>query len=719
MKLSGCSRSGQVVARGSAVFTMVLVLSLLIAGIFMYLFYFQKSKPAVVEELIIEHEPEVVVPEVKAPEPEPVVIVEEPEPEPEPVVVEPVEEPVVIEKEKTEVDRYLEKKFPMASFAPLEKIVKNWETVSKRAFPEKIEVKVALDYKSNGAKVSKKSGHEAVPLEYSKEEMLVGLVDDAGFVARVNPEGTNFKELVAVLYQGKIAEKEAKVISQREAYRGRAEKEIAKLHLLAERKAQAKQGTVSDFDAKKYGRKFRGDYWPETKNNKNEEYEHEIPLGPIGGVGGVVFGGREVSVISVWDDGPGAKVGLNAEDVIVKVNGRRFDEYSKSSATGGEGAPENLGEAILKAQAEGQPLVLTVIRGEDEVELSIDLPGAPEFTKSFPADCARSEALRNAASEYLVEIQGDDGKWRANDYTTAWAGIALLSTGDDQYAREIKKAARWLSDKYDLGVNPGRKDFISPEQGKGSGSNWFVPTVGMFLAEYYLATGDKQVLRALDHCCKSIEERLTLKSGRLGHNGIDLPYGGKGLVVVNTHAHVMWALAAQINGLDNWNWDPWKLSYKSIEAATGDNGGVGYNFSLRGDGQSANRTGATLTSLVLAERDKAKVRDMSDWLIENNNQYLNVHAMTFIGPIYGFMGLKNSSSTQYRKILDKYQWFFALLQPVNYSQGSYYYGGRGNTGGDEYCNKRICGNIMSLLVLNSHRNDTLWMYGNRKKDWFK
>ena len=126
-----------------------------------------------------------------------------------------------------------------------------------------------------------------------------------------------------------------------------------------------------------------------------------------------------------------------------------------------------------------------------------------------------------------------------------------------------------------------------------------------------------------------------------------------------------------------------------------------------------------MTSLVLAERDKSQVRDMSGWLIENPNNYMDVHAMSFIGPIYSFMGLKNSSSTQYRKIMDKYQWLFSMVQPVNYSQGSYYYGGRGNTGGDEYCNKRICGNIMSLLVLNSHRNDTLWMYGNRKKDWFK
>ncbi|MFC4992741.1 DUF6288 domain-containing protein [Rubritalea tangerina] len=657
---------------------------------------------------------------VKELPPEPVI---EPELEPEPAID---EEPKIVDaptpeppKEKSELDLYLEKKFPFPTFTPLEKIVQNWQSVPERAFPEHITVAIATDYQNGGEVLHKEASHQAIPVEYSPEQLQVALPDNDGYTASVKVEDTNFKEAVATLYQQKIDARNQKIIAQREAYKPKAEKELAAIKLKEERERERMQLEANQFDPKRYGRRFRGDFWPVTKNNKNEEYEHEIPLGPLCGTGAVLFEKREFRVVDLWDKGPAARAGLEVDDVVTKVNGKRFAEYAKSSAGGGEGVPIDLAEAILDAQASSSPLILTVQRGEESQEISIELPALPKFSETFPNACPRSYALSEAAAEYIVENQQDQGNWRINDYSAAWCGLALLSTGSKDYSREIKKAARFYADKYDLGPNPSTAELVNPSKGKGGGSNWQVSMMGIFLAEYYLATGDRQVLRALDHCCRSMEARLSPGTGRLGHNGPDLPYEGKGLIVINTHAHLMWALASHIHGQDNWNWDPWKLSYKSIAASVAGDGAVGYNFSARGGSQSANRTGATVTFLKLADKRAPELRSMSDWLVDNPNHYLNVHAMSFIGPIYSFMGLRNISERSYKKNISAYQWLFALVQPANYDHGSYYYGGRGNTGGDEYCNKRFCGNIMSVLVLNSHKSDTLWLYGNRKTEWLK
>ena len=62
---------------------------------------------------------------------------------------------------------------------------------------------------------------------------------------------------------------------------------------------------------------------------------------------------------------------------------------------------------------------------------------------------------------------------------------------------------------------------------------------------------------------------------------------------------------------------------------------------------------------------------------------------------------------------------YSLVQPANFEHGSCYYGHRGNHCGDGYCKRRLVGNFTTLMTLCSARDDTLWMYGNRKREWYK
>lgn len=652
---------------------------------------------------------------------------------------EPVKEPqgnatAPVVKKKTEVDLLLEKYFPDPTFQPIEKIVKNWTAVPKQAMPEKVMVKVSAAYSSedNSKLISEAAGHHAVPIGLKDGTITLGHLKDPKLRVEVKLKDTDLKERVTKLYDDKKKEAMDKVLAKREANRSKAEAHIAKLKGQGKlpktdednptASVEEKSGGGADPSMNSYGSKFSGDYWPSPKNGKDTTEGQEMSMGPVCGIMLVLYGKREAIIISLWDKGPGALAGLKVGDVLMKVDGKSFTEYGKDPATGPAGAPAQLGMAMLEAQSSERPLVITVKRAGESMDISVNLPAAPAFSDSFPKDCKRSQAMSKAAAEYLLEQQNDSsGKWKANDYTNAWCGLALLSCGEKKYAGAIKKLARNMAQSYDLGSNPSEKVMIEGGNGKGQASNWHVCITGMFLAEYYLATGDKEVLTAIEHCCRSMDIRIHPDNGRFGHSRDrhHLPYEGKGLVIVNVHAHLMWALEANIDGVSSYDWGVWNISYKKAVETSLEGGAVGYNFAGRGGDQSVPRTGAMLTALSLSGKNKSHVRKMGGWLADNNDLFPNVHAMTFIGPIYGFMGLKNTSIRDYRKAMDKYQWMFSLVQPANYSHGVYYYSDRGNSGGDGYCKKRLVGNVMALIVLNSHRDDTLWMLGNREKNWSK
>ncbi|MGB0774428.1 MAG: DUF6288 domain-containing protein, partial [Akkermansiaceae bacterium] len=458
---------------------------------------------------------------------------------PEPVIPQPE-----VAKEKTPVDLLLEKHFPLPDFKPLEEIVKNWQTVPKRAMPEKVTVNVKLSYSGDDSAQSldEQAGHQAMPLMVVNKVVTLGNLQDPRARATVKIEDTDLQAQVGKLYQEKKQEAFAKVLEQREQNRDKAVaylakqndqsgKEVAKKDTprLSDIEDDSDSADDGDFSAKRYGKKYRNDYWAAPKNGKNSQYDHEVPMGPMCGIMSVLYEKREAKIISLWDKGPAARAGLEVGDLLIKVDGKRFDEYGKKAAAGGKGAPEQLGMAMIDAQGSQRPVVLTIKRKGEEMEIAVDLPAAPPFKEDFPKDCTRSQALSKAAAEYLLEQQDKGtGKWRANDYTNAWCGLALLATGEKKYASEIKKLARTTAKKYDLGTGPSKEELIEGGNGKGAASNWFVCISGIFLAEYYLATEDKMVLDALEHCCRSMDIRIHTENGRFGHSRDreHLPYGG-------------------------------------------------------------------------------------------------------------------------------------------------------------------------------------------------
>ena len=448
------------------------------------------------------------------------------------------------------------------------------------------------------------------------------------------------------------------------------------------------------------------DYFPSLRNTKGEG-THDIPLGPIGGVARIAWDTNEAEIVDLMDRGPGKRAGLQVGQKITSANGKKFPAYSKSDSSGGEGPPEVLGLAILESQASGSPLRLGVSGGE----VAVKLPTRPMLTEDFTQPGALVSEMSEAAAEMLADRQKDKGAW-GNDYATAFSALGLLATGDRRYRKEIERTVDYFVNRYEA------KSPSDDELKSNPGSNWMVCQVGIFLAEYYLATGKRSVLPALQQCCDRMAKRIHPENGRFGHNKTSLPYGEKGLVIINTHAHLMWALAKHCGcTIDE---AAWNLSLECVEGAMSGNDAIGYNFSARSGHQGGGRTGSMATGLIVQDDFKSRslAKKLGRWLSEHYKEFPDAHAMTSMGLIYGTSGLKTAAPRAWKEHMDYYRWMFALCTPVDWDQGMYYFGQKGNHGGDSYLNYKDVANFTALMLLESYRNDSLWMFGNRSLGWF-
>ncbi len=450
-------------------------------------------------------------------------------------------------------------------------------------------------------------------------------------------------------------------------------------------------------------KKQRGsDFYPQVINAKGTDIQ-PFPMGPVGGVMTVKMGDKTAEVTQLDSRGPGSQAGLEPGDRIVGANGRRFEPLSKDPATGGDGVPRDFGLALLEAQAGTEPLTLEVLRDSENLTIEVELPRLADFGEDFPAACARSDYLVTAAAEWLAHQHSDHGNFGSgNDYTTAMGALALLSTGDRRYRSILRDCAR----RFDRMI-----------EGDVPNSNWIACAIGIYLAEYHLATGERAVLDSIERISREMGERVSPDNGRLGHNGKQLPYDGKGLVITTAHLHWLWGLAHRCGiPIDE---TTWKLSYRSVEVSISGDGSVGYNFSARGPTQSAARTGCMATALELAERERTDLRGMVSWMADNYKRCSNGHATTSMGLVLGFMGSTQGKDRDHRKCLDYYRWLFALCTPEDDDHGVFYYCKRDNFGGDGYLGYRPVGNYQMVLLLNSARNDTLWSFGNRTTEWLR
>lgn len=454
-------------------------------------------------------------------------------------------------------------------------------------------------------------------------------------------------------------------------------------------------------------------YVPEnsTKKMLGKANGHNGP--DLLGAGSYGFQGRmvhrlpAVSVISVKPGSPADQAKLETTDLIVGINGEflppgnvapGFEWFESSHET-------LLGRAAMNAFGPGNNgnVTLNVLRGENIVQVPIKLRLPEEIgDPDFLTNTKTLEMLNEDLIDKVVATQAKNGSWNNDPIRTSLGGLALLSTGDPKHARSIKSAANWI---------------LARNAEPGPGFYWHPSFSGIFLCEYFLATGDARTLPVIERMLRMMGSTFhTSKWGTqsFGHGPKGLPYGNKSLVAVMVHVLVFEELAHRC-GFESRIYEtltPYLDSAWS-DPAEGGHGAMGYNASAKDLGEFWARTG--LFGLRLS---MSGIRtDMQDPLAEIMHQrhpwFRNSHAYGEPGGLLGLIGLSQMNRTYFEDVFQKYRWWFALAwEPGNGLHFTIPHMGAPYMESIELINNGYA------IVTNIHKSQLQILGGNRR-DWLK
>lgn len=430
-----------------------------------------------------------------------------------------------------------------------------------------------------------------------------------------------------------------------------------------------------------------------------------VNMGPTGARG--ILKERSYVVKYIFEDSPAHDV-LELEDEVYGVNGKIFGTHQFGRKVHGiEGPLQDLGMAIEDSEGSDGVLSLMIRRKDKEQIVKVQLEKLGRFSDTFPRDCGKTGILLGRAYNYLVaNHDGLDSQGRAA------AALALLSSDDPVVFAAGKEMALAWNKPYDNDT-----------------WTWHLAFQSMTLAEYYLRSGDDQVLATLDSSLKllrraqwkppihhwrseqikNIDQAIIDKHQALYEGGFaHAPYpfivarggGGYGPMQLTTSlALLSWQLG-KMCGLEPQQ-EGLNAGFQFLEHGTTESGWVAYGgeFTLNNgpinwkEWQAQTRHGfsqksglAHLIYQLSPERENADAmmhrhtgniaasyRDMSDG-----------HACALIGLTWGWAGVAASDNkTLQKEVLDYYKaWInlarchgsdsYVILPARDYADYSYY-----------------------------------------------
>jgi len=224
---------------------------------------------------------------------------------------------------------------------------------------------------------------------------------------------------------------------------------------------------------------------------------HDWNLGPTGARGWmyssnmVTSDARQIKVTQVAANSPAAAV-LSVGDVILGVEGKPFAYDPRTE----------FGNAIVAAETTTANGKLTVTRWRegDVEEVEIRLPVLGSYSPSAPYHCLKSQRILAQGCEVLAHRMQDPAYLkRQNPIVRCLNGLALLASGNSDYLPVIRAEAQWAA-----------------EFSADSFQTWYYGYALIFLAEYYLATGDEAVLPGLERLALAAADGQSIV-GSWGH----------------------------------------------------------------------------------------------------------------------------------------------------------------------------------------------------------
>jgi hypothetical protein len=354
-------------------------------------------------------------------------------------------------------------------------------------------------------------------------------------------------------------------------------------------------------------------------------------------------------------------------DLIVGVNGRPFAtphsfgfDWDKAAKAGYSGPMMDLGNAIEESEGKDGILELSIRRkGEKLTSVKLQLRRLGKFSATYPVKCKKTDQLFQEMCEYLEK---NASEWSGGGVTAAVGGLALLANGNPQYMKTIERVARNLS----------RVDATNP----GGLNNWNLVYAGIFLGEYYLATGDTSVLHAMD----DIHRGLVFAQTYPGVFQHQKNWGGyPELGIMEGLAITAWGLMDKCHV--EFPPQTYELVKKRVRYLTREDGCVLYARepmtpgwekeplkldSGRGPYEAVGRGGAAMLGFHLISKNdpqaEAYVKNVGSFLTQYLQYFPDCHGCPGVGMHLMGLGLACGYPEGFRKVMDYHKGYFNLMR---------------------------------------------------------
>ena len=269
---------------------------------------------------------------------------------------------------------------------------------------------------------------------------------------------------------------------------------------------------------------------------KTYAYGFPNPIGPTGMYGHKLNNRGDIPPLIVVDRialGSPAEGIVVKDDLVVGVNGTPFAMKSDPRIA--------LGYAMIDSESNDGVLRLTLKRRGNPLEVSIQLDRIPDYSPTWPLDCNRTDTMLMNACEFLSGQQMPEGVVPADEgyIGQTQAGLLWLAYGEPKYMENARRSAYWYM------------GWLQERERQGEGipwGPWGSAYGGIFLAEYYMMTGDRGILPGIE-LLATIMADGQLPSGGYTHgfyDGLSAGYGELSLASMACYTSLLMAKACGV-----------------------------------------------------------------------------------------------------------------------------------------------------------------------------
>jgi len=248
-------------------------------------------------------------------------------------------------------------------------------------------------------------------------------------------------------------------------------------------------------------------------------------FGPVGFAIELVQPAFKMKINRIEENSPAAKTGqLKVGQFIQSINGQVLKDIDPRI---------ELVEILNKAESSDGVIEL-VVKDTLDSELKIvevKIPVLGSYSKSWPLNCKKSDAIVRNFSTYLKNNAWKTGASELNGP----AMLFMLSTGDKGDLEVVREWIKRTIDFYKTNPAPFK--------------NWKIGYGGVPLAEYYLRTGDKAILPVIQKFADLAKQHNYLGGWAHGGTGLFKYMNGGHMNAAGTHV-ISFLLLAKECGVD-------------------------------------------------------------------------------------------------------------------------------------------------------------------------